>query len=357
MEYYDIRKDFAAYPNAWCIVLIGGRNIGKTYSTLKAFYEDKEQTVFTKRTNEDVDLLCAGNQLGNGKAEYEIDLSPYKAINRDIGSKVKAFKIRSGIGGFYDTSDDGGAKGSPVSYLVSLNSVSKVKGFDMSECSAVIFDEFIPQPWERVNRKEGEQLMDLYKTVARDRMERTGKELKLILLANAVNVYNPTCEVLELTDIIAEMDQSKHDVTYLEDRGILIRLLPTPDEMLEKEKESGIYKTMANTAWGRMAFNNNFAYNDFTKVRKVALKGYRPVCSIVVKEKTWYIYTNDTGYYMCRSKHQKPDVYNLNEETEQKRFYYDHVLDLVNAAIENRMRFETYGMYDLIMNYKKRFVI
>lgn len=357
MKYYDIREDLKNYPDAWCMVLIGGRDIGKTYSTLKTYYENKEPTVFVKRTNEDVDLLCAGNQLGKGNAEYEIDLSPYKAINRDLGCRVKAFKIRSGIGGFYETHEDGGAYGSPVSYLVSLNSVSKVKGFDTSECTAVIFDEFVPQPWERVNRKEGEQLMDLYETVARDRIMRTGKQLKLICLANAVGVYNPTCEILEITDIIADMYISGKECTYIEERGILIRLLPTPDEMLEKKRETGIYKSMKSTAWGRMAFGNEFAYNDFTKVRRIALKGYRPVCSIVVKEKTWYIYTNDTGYYMCRSKHQKPDLYNLNEETEQKRFYYDHVLDLMNAAIENRMRFETYGMYDLIMNYKKRFVL
>lgn len=358
MEYYDIRKDFAAYPNAWCFVLVGGRDIGKTYSTLKKYLEDDEKTVFVKRTNKDVELMCAGNSISKKNVEYDINFSPYKAINRDIGTNVKAFSIKPGIGAFYHATQEGSTAGSPISYIVSLHAVADVKGFDLSECVAIIFDEFIARLWERVDRKEGDQLMDLYETVSRDRFERTGQELKLILLANAVNVFNPVCETLELTDIIAEMDRVGPKTVYLEDRGILIRILPTPPEMLEKKKQRGIYKSMKGTAWGRMAFDNTFAYNDFTKIKKQALKNYKPVCSIAYKEKTWYLYINESkGYYLCGSRHNGTEFYNLNEETEQKRFYYDHVLDLANASIEGRMTFEKYGMYDLIMNYKKRFVL
>ena len=355
--YYDIRKDLEKYSDAWCYVLIGGRDIGKTYSTLRKYVEDHEQTMFVKRTNEDVDLLAAGNQLGKTKTAYEIDLSPYKAINRDIGTNIKAYKIKEGIGGFYETDDEGSAVGKPVSYLISLNSVSKVKGFDTSECEAIIFDEFIPQPWERWNRKEGEQLMDLYETVERDRYIRTGKELKLILLANAVNIYNPVCEVLDITDTIAEMQTRNVETLYMEERGILIRRLTTPVAMLEKKRKTGIYRSMKNTAWGRMAFGNDFAYNDFSKIKKQALKGFSPVCSLAVKEKTWYVYRKEGVFYMCRARHGKNDLYDLNLETEQKRFFYDHVLEMQNASIDGRMTFETYGMYDLVMNYKKRYQI
>ena len=44
--------------------------------------------------------------------------------------------------------------------------------------------------------------MELYKTVARDRVERGKEELKLICLANAVNVFNYTFDVLEVTDVV-----------------------------------------------------------------------------------------------------------------------------------------------------------
>ena len=127
--------------------------------------------------------------------------------------------------------------------------------------------------------------MDLYMTVARDRHLRGKPELKLICLANATNVFNYTCEVLEVTDIIADMTVKKREVFYDEDRCIFIRLLKTPEEMLEDDKKTGMYKSMYNTAWGRVAFENEFAYNDFTNVGKIALKGFKPMIELKYKNK------------------------------------------------------------------------
>lgn len=355
--YYDIREDYNRYSDAWCYIIIGGRNTGKTYGTLEMFREDNEPTIFTKRTNEDIDTICAGNALGKKAAEYEVDLSPYKAINRDKGCHIKAYKIKNGLGGFYESNDEGSATGKPISYAVSLYAVNKIKGFDLSEAVAMIFDEFIPQPWERINRKEGEQLMDLYKTVARDRTLRGKPELKLICLANAVNVFNPVCEILEITDKISEMAARKIETYYDEEKRIFIRMLHTSEEMIEAEKKTGIYKAMANTNWGRMAFENEFGYNDFSQIRHVALKGYRPICSLTHKLKTWYIYCDDTQYYMCSSPAQVKESYDLNTESGQKSFYYDRVIDLQERTIEGRMWYDKYTMYDLIMNYKKRFIL
>ena len=355
--YYNIEDDLTGYPEAWCYVIIGGRNTGKTYSTLKHYLNERQKIVFCKRTNDDIDTLCAGNTIGKKGAEYEVDFSPYKAINRDLGTNVKAYKIKHGLGGFYRSNEDGEASGAPVAYMASLYAVSKIKGFDMSDAEAQVFDEFIPQPWDRVNRKEGEQLMDLYKTIARDRYERTGKELKLILLANAVNVWNPTAEILEIIDTITNMCAKGKELFYDPERRILIRILKTPPAMIEKEKKTGLYKTMAGTAWGRMAFGNEFGYNDFSQIKQVALKGYRPIVSVETKGKVWYIYTNDEKFYMTDSQAPNVTCYNLDTESGQKAFYYDYVLDLQEATIESRMYYKTYTMYDMITNYKKRFII
>ena len=355
--YYQVSEDLKAYPEAWAYVIVGGRNTGKTYGALKYYLEEKVPLVFIKRCNDDVDTLCAGNQLGKTAADYEVDLSPYKSINRDLGTSIKAYKIKTGLGGFYKTGEDG-AYGSPVAYLASLNAVQKIKGFDMSECESMVFDEFIPQPWERISRKEGEQLMDLYKTVSRDRVLRGRPELKLICLANAVNVWNPTCEILGLTDLIADMSIRGTETYYDEERGIFVRILKTSGEMMEAEEKTGVYKAMKDTQWGRMAFSNEFGYNDFSKVKKVPLKGYRPYCQILYKEKSWTLYQNDDAWYLSKSPASGVKItYNLNEETQQKLFYYDVVIDLWEAAISGKAYFQTYSMYDLILNYKRRFIV
>ena len=355
--HYNVENDIRDYPDAWCYCIVGGRNTGKTYSGLAYHLNHNKKHVFVKRTAKDVDLLCAGNTLGNKSADYEVDLSPYKSINRDFNTDIKAYKIKDGLGAFYDRDEEGNASGSPYGYLLALSAIAKFKGFDLSECDSIIFDEFIPQPTEVTRRSEGEAVMELYKTVSRDRTLRGSDELKLFLFANAVNVFNYTCEVLELTDIIAEMSMTQTEIMYLEDRGIFIRILKTPEEIMAAEQKTGIYRAMHGTAWGRMAFGNEFAYNDFSNIKKLPLNGYKPMIKLYNKGKEFYIYNKDSYYYMCTSKAKCPISYNLDKEMGRMAFYYDYAIDLLNACIEGRMRFQKYSMYDMIVNYKKRFNI
>lgn len=201
--YYNIDDDISKFPDAWCIIAIGGRNTGKTYSSLKSCVINKTKFVFLKRTMEDVDLLCSGSgAIGQKANDFGIDLSPFKSINRDMVTDIHAHSIKKGLGGFWNHLN-GEIDGTPIGYLLALNAVSKYKGFDLSDCDWLIFDEFVPQPWDRINRKEGEQLLDLYKTVSRDREHRGKNPLKLLCLANATSISNPVMNILEVTDIVS----------------------------------------------------------------------------------------------------------------------------------------------------------
>ena len=197
--------------------------------------------------------------------------------------------------------------------------------------------------------------MELYKTVSRDRVERGKEELKLICLANAVNVFNYTFDVLEVTDLVAEMSIKHQHEIYIEDRGIFIRLLETHEKMLAAEKKTGIYKAMGGTAWGRMAFGNEFAYNDFSNIKRQSLKNMKPMIKLSYRGKDYYIYSGPQGYYMTTARNKCPFEYNLDKEMDQRKFYVEHGIDLLSESIDGRMAFDTYSMYDLIINYKKRF--
>lgn len=356
--YYDVLEDIKNYNDAWLYIIIGGRNTGKTYSALKATLINKIKFVFVKRTIEDVDLLCAGGgKIGIKQNEFGVDLSPFKSINRDMHTNIKAFSIKNGLGGFWVTDEEGTPLGTPLGYLLSLSAVSKFKGFDLSECDWIIFDEFIPAPWERVNKKEGDQLLDLYKTVARDREHRGKEPLKLICLANATQVSNPITNTVELVDKLVDMQIKGIPADYDINRGIFVRMINDNKDFVEKEKETMIYKAMGGTAWGKMAFSNEFAYNDFTSVGKINLKNYIPVVGLEYKEKKYYIYQKEGKYYMTKSQNNKCKMYNLNTENSQKAFYIDYVIDLKNECVNGCMTFESYSMYDLIINYRKFFII
>ena len=348
--YYNVEDDITDINDFWCYIIIGGRNTGKTYSTLKSCYLNNRKFVFVKRTLEDIDLMC--DRKGEG---IEFDVSPFKSINRDIGSNVKAMKVKKGLGGFYKCDEEGEPTGTPIGYICALSGVSKVKGFDMSDCDWLVFDEFIPQPWDRINRREGEQLMDLYKTVSRDREHRGKPALKLICLANATKISNPVTNVLEVTDKLVDM-QSQHNAYFKDiDRGIFVHQIIDNLAFMEEERKSQIYKAMANTEWGQMALNNNFAYDDFTAVKKNNLKGYVPIVGVKFKSNTYYIYMKNGNYYMTFAPAKYVKIYNLKVENEQKAFYVDYCLDLQDENINGNFEFETYTMYDLIANYKNFF--
>lgn len=350
MKYYDIRDDRKAYPDAWCYLVWSKRGPGKTYSTLRMCVEDKKKFVFIKRTIEDVKLLCASVK----RKDIDFDISPFVPLNRDFGWNIVPVKIEKGVAGFYNCNEEGEPAGAPVGYCIALTIASEVKGFDMSECDYMIFDEFIPKQYERVSRNEGDALLDIYMTVSRDRVERGRPELILICLANATSINNPVFITLEVVDIAADMDVKNIEYFYNE-RGIMLHEIP-PVAMNEKREKTGIEKAMTDTAWGDMSFSGKFAYDDFTNVQHTRMKNYQPLCAYTYKRKEVYIYQKDGYYYATESK-AKVNMYNLNRENDQKRFFFDYIGRLREACIEDRMKFEKYSMYDLVINYKKIFKI
>lgn len=349
-KYYDIREDLKKYPEAWCYLIWSERGPGKTYSTLRKMIEDKCKFVFMKRTNDDIDMLCASA----GSRRLNFDISPFVPLNRDFGWHIKPVKIQKGLAGFYNSDEEGNPSGCPLGYAVSLNIAGDVKGFDLSECEYMIFDEFIPKSYERVSRKEGDALLDVYMTIKRDRLERGLPDLKLICLANATSINNPTFNILEVVDKVAEMDVNNQEY-YYDDRKIMLHKIPATEKA--KEEKSGIEIAMEGTEWADMAFGGNFAYDDFTAVGHSRLKGYKPLCSIIYKRKQFYVWMRDGNFYMTFAKSFDVPVYDLNTENDQKRFFYDYHSLLRNACINGRMKFEKYTMYDLVINYKKIYKI
>ncbi len=348
--YYDIQKDVNTYQKGWCFIVTGGRGTGKTYGALLSCLDNERRFVFVKRTIEDVGMICAG---GHG-----FDLSPFKPINRDKNTNIKAFNMAKGIGGFWHCDNDDQRQGDPIGYVVALSAVHKIKGFDLSDADWLIFDEFIPQPWERVSRKEGEQVLDLYKTVARDREHRGREPLRLICLANATELSNPLMNTLEVVDDVAMMDANCESVRYLDDRGIVLRLLQDNERFRQVESESMIYRAMAGTEWADVSLGNHFAYNDTTNIRRKILRRYRPMIHIMHKRQDFYVYASDTDYVVTKQRSDKCKYeYDFHRENDQKSFFRDWYRLLKTACIDGQMVFETYTMYDVIINFKRHYRI
>ena len=353
IAYYDVRNDLEKYPLAWCILGWSPRGPGKTYSCLRYMIEEKAIFLFIKRTKRDVELICQ-----SGNEDISAEFSPFKPLNRDFGWNIGPAMIdkKASVGAFYERDPNDKPYGKPLGYIFALSGASDIQGFDLSEVDYIIFDEFIPKKHERISRGEGEALLEIYMTVQRDRRLRGRPDVKLLCMANAVSVNNPTFAMLDVTDVAVQMDITNTEYIYQEDRGILLHFIP-PIDLPEDMEKSGIEKAMTGTAWGDMAFGGHFAFDDFTSVQHKRLKGYRPLCSYTYKKKEVYVYEKDGYYYACRAKANVTIHYNLARENEQKKFWYDYVRYFRDEVINDHFTFSEFTMYDLIINYKKIFDI
>lgn len=352
--YYHLKKDMVNFPGAWCYIIWSRRGPGKTYSGLKTHVMENFPIIYVKRTVEDVNTISSGTNTHNA------DLSPYVPINRDMLTDIQPQPISKGLGAFYKCLD-GEPQGDAISYIMSLNKIKSVKGFEASRCKWLLFDEFIPQIGERINHREGEQLLDLYMSILRDKVARGDEELKLILFANAEDISTPVTRELEVIDDMAKLNISgEQNIMYLEDKGILLHHIINEEvpAVRMQDNQLGIYKAMAKTSWGRKTFEGEFANNDFSNVCNMSLKNMVGFAHLHYKAHEYYIYIKEeTGqFYMCESRCKCVEFeYDLSLENDQKRFYEEIYFTLRDACINDRFKFKAYSMYDLIINYKKFF--
>lgn len=350
--YYHVSEDIKDYPDAWLYIIWSLRGPGKTYSFLRYMIATEKIFIYMKRTNDDIDLLC---QRGY-KGDSSYDPSPFKPINRDFGTNIRPFKIREGLAAFYEFNADNEPEGPLLGYALSLNAVSKYKGFDFSECDYICFDEFLALRGQVVKHAEGSLLLNLYMTVARDRMRRGRGDLKLILFANSEDINSPIVTDLEVMDNIAIMNTTGIDKYYDQERKIFFHHIDA--EKIDNDfADMGIYAAMKGTAWGDVAFSGSFANNDFSNVARNNLKRYKCMIHLIYRRKDIYLYLNqDTGqWHFSGSRHQAILEYNLDRENDQKRFYQEYGIDIRLACIENRVTFDKYSYYDMFINYKKYF--
>lgn len=357
--YYDFRRDFERYPELFGYIIYGGRNTGKTYSVLRKCVEDNEPFAFCKNTMADIKLLCTADSKKVRDLGIKADTSPFVSLNRDFGWNIKPFILNEYMGAFCHCDKEGmPVRGKdPVGYMLSLAAVSKYKGFDMSYIKWMILDEFVKKLWDIQRKGEGDSIMELYKTISRDREHRGDPCLKLVALANADNCSSPLTDTLEVTDQVVSMSLKQNAELYLPEREIFLHKIRTSPEFMKKEREAKIYKAMKGTRWAAMALDNDFSYNDFSQINKINLKHCQPLLSFKYKQVTYYCYTSQDGIVVLTTKqfNAKLQHFDLNLQSDIRKFFYDYVVDLQEAAMEHRIVFENFTLSQLIYDYKKLF--
>ena len=357
--YYQIAHDLEKYPDAVVYIVVGGRGTGKTYGTLKYMIDNNEKFVFIKRTKDDTHMLCSGSaKLGGALPEGALDYSPFKVLNKDLGWNIHPVEFYKGFGAFYNfaAGDDGREyqQGDPLGYIAALSLVGQVKGFEMSDANYQIFDEFIPLRGQIVKKTEGENALDLYKTIDRSRAVDGKKDLKAIFLANASILNNQIFQALDLVDICYEMKAFDMPCIYLEDRYIFIRMLDDNIAFRDKERQSKICAAAGkNSRWARSALYNDFAYDDMTRIRSMSLNGFSGKFSVRYNDgNMMYFYKKGRVWYTSNTPHNAPTMYDCDTDAGRLAFAPE-IFDLRLTLADGDLYCESFSHYAFIRDFKK----
>lgn len=335
--YLDFRKiRELGFPFTW---VVGGRGIGKTYGALRTSYEDSISFLLMQRTQTQLDVI-------NSPA-----FSPMNAIGRDVGVDFITKPVTKNSSAFYlGHTDDKGKlvpEGYPLGYSMALSTFANTRGFDASEIELLYFDEFVPEKCSRPIRNEAETLVSAYESINRNRELQGRKPLQMIATANALDLSNCHLVYHRLVRPLEKMEKTGN-VMYVErERGVcIIYLRDSP--ISARKKTTALYKALeGNSAYSKMALDNNFSFEDRSDIRSRPLSEYKPL--VTVGEVTVYQHKSTDLYYVSPHRAGSPPRY-ATGETDLERFRRGYGF-LWLAILEHRIEFEDFLSKTLLTTY------
>jgi len=281
------------------IVIIGKRQIGKTYNVLKYMLDSDKRFVLLRGVKTELDMLKR-----NVNSPFEKIHGYEKRIVFDSETEYTASISR------LDADEDGNEIKTIIGMAGALSSIGRIRGFNGDIYTDVVYDEFIPESHLLKVRHGDDAFNNMYTTIAGNRELEGRKPLRVWLLANSNNLDNDILKALNITDIVERMNLRDEESRILKDRGIMI-LLPDSSVITEKRKQTALYRAIGGSSkFAQMAYENAFAYNDYSDVDQRPLQEYKPLIAIGTviihlhkSEKTLYV----TNYMRCKCPHTYTD--------------------------------------------------
>lgn len=278
-----------AEHGSWLKVIIGARQIGKTYGTLLYHLQHNIPHILLRRTTEELDMITGP------------ETNPYKVFEPEYRTAI----FKSGKFLSINDYDAEGAKLLPARGMVlSLAQIAHIRGFSGSQYESIIFDEFIPEKHIHKFRSEGDALLNAYTTINGNRELQGRPPCRLWLLANSNDINNSILESLNLTDEVIKMRGKGRE--YSEKDGVLI-VQPAASRISQMRKETALMKVInRNSEFYGMAIDNDFSYDKSPLISAQSTKHLQPLFAYP----PLYAWEGSNIIYICRQQHKK-NVYGI----------------------------------------------
>ena len=278
------------------IIIIGKRQVGKTYGVLKYMLDNDMRFIFSRRVQAEIDMLNKGVNSPFEKIDGWKDRISFKSESKYTSSILRYEEdetfTRIGMG-------------------CALTTIGNIRGFNGDIYTDWVFDEFIPEEQLFKVRNECDTFLNAHATINGNRELEGRPCLRTWLLSNSNNLKSGVLDAIEITKEVERMSLKGEESRILKDRGIMI-ILPESKKIIDQRKRGGLYKAIGkNSKFARMAYENEFAYNDFTDVGTRPLREYNALISIGnitinlhKNDKTLYV----TDYYKANAKYKYTDT-------------------------------------------------
>lgn len=281
------------------IAIIGKRQIGKTYGVLKHMLDSDKRFVLMRGVKTELDMLKR-----NVNSPFEKIKGYEHRIIFESETEYTANILR------IDAGEDNTETKTSIGMAAALSSIGRIRGFNGDMYTDVVYDEFIPESHLLKVRHGDDAFNNMYTTIAGNRELEGRPPLRVWLLANSNNLDNDILKALNITEIVERMSLRGEESRIITDRGIMI-ILPDSQIITEKRKKTALYKAIGgNSKFARMAYGNEFAYNEYTDVDTKPLQEYKPLiafpCCIVhlhKSDKSLYV----TTFMKCEPRHVYTD--------------------------------------------------
>lgn len=291
-------EQIANRNNIAFIVIIGKRQIGKTYNVLKHMLDSDKRFILLRGVKTELDMLKR-----NVNSPFE-KIAGYKGrIVFESETEYTASMLR------LDETEDGETK-TQIGMCAALSSIGRIRGFNGDIYTDVVYDEFIPESHLLKVRHGDDAFNNMYTTIAGNRELEGRPPLRVWLLANSNNLDNDILKALNITEVVERMSLRGEESRIIKERGIMI-ILPDSAVITEKRKQTALYRAIGgDSKFSKMAYENAFAYNEYTDVDQKPLAEYKPIiafpnCIVHLhkSEKTLYV----TSFMKCECRHVYTD--------------------------------------------------
>ena len=340
IKWFDTWARAAASGCAFCF-FIGGRGIGKTFSTLLHHREE----YLGGNTGRIIYMRISGAELDGASTP---DDNPYKKINHKCGcdveflpaKKAKGYRICDLV---RDPETGQIVKETQIGVGRSLASFHNLRGVDFYDYDLIYFDEFIPRQGVRRTpeiKMAGEFFAEAYETINRNRELEGEPPVKCIFTANAFALDSSILIYFDLIRVVQHMQQTGQKRFTDRERSIYIELCEAP-EVTEAKSETVLYKMLRkNKEFIDVTLSNKFVDRALSVIAQVPINEYVPI--VQYEDITIFKHKATGELYAAGAVDRASQKYYNDTKQKFLRRYYTF---LKVAMAENVIKFDSADTY------------